>query len=113
MTIIKKNEGHMYTPTGHDESVVSRALLKTDCIDFHVTQFGPKDSMTEEVHENEDHLFFILSGRLEVLNDGNIVGILEKGDAIYIPHGEVHQVQNPDADDSTVFFACTYRSADV
>ncbi len=89
----------MYTPPGHDEAVVSRKLFnpKTGCdkVDVHVTTFAPGSGMEEETHENSDHVIYMLSGTLEVLQHGRSLGLLEAGDAIHIPAKVPHQIQNP------------------
>ena len=99
MTIRRSDEGELYTPPGHDAAVVSRKLFnpKTGCpkVDVHVTSFAPGTGMDEEVHEFSDHVIYMLSGSLEVLQSGRAIGVLNAGDAIHIPAGERHLVRNP------------------
>lgn len=111
LKVIKANEGLKYTPKGHDLTVESRILVKpqtTDgIIDFHVTSFKPKDGMADEVHENLDHLFYVLKGCLEVKSKGQHIAFLNANDAVYIPAGDYHQILN-ESDCDGVFLAVTF-----
>ncbi len=110
MTIIKAGKGELYTPAGHDSTVVSRKLFNptngSPELDVHVTVFSPGAGMDEESHESSAHVFYMVSGRLELLAAGNVVGSLELGDAVHIPAGEVHQLRNPGPGDG-IFIAIT------
>ncbi len=109
MMIRRKGEGVRYVPPGHDEEVSAEKLFNpgTGCdrADAHVTTFAPGASMQEEVHPHSDHVFYLLSGRLEVRSGGE-VQVLAAGDAVHIPAGEPHRVSNP-GPDAGVFFAVT------
>lgn len=114
MIIRKKGEGIRYVPPGHDEQVFAQKLFNpgTGCdrADAHVTTFAPGTTMEEEVHPFSDHIFYLLSGSLEVRRGGVLVGVLTPGDAVHIPAGEPHQVSNP-GPDAGVFFAVTVPPA--
>lgn len=86
-------EGSTYTPAGHDAEVVSRSIYKGNA-DIHVTTFPPGAGMEEEMHENLSHVFFVLEGSMEVLTQGKVLRTLKKEEAVYIPAGELHEVQN-------------------
>ncbi|MFA5468878.1 MAG: cupin domain-containing protein [Sphaerochaetaceae bacterium] len=110
MKFIRKLEGEMYTPSGHDSTVQSKKLFNPQNgsfkVDVHITTFAPGAGMSEEVHAENDHIFFILSGTLSIYQQGNLVGIISEGDAVYIPAGEKHEVRNTGNVDG-VFIAVT------
>lgn len=107
MKIVKKGDGQVYVPPGHDNAVTAMKLFNpsTGCqkVDAHVTTFAPGTSMAEEVHTDSDHVFYLLEGRLEFRTGGNLVGVLEPGDAVHIPAGEYHQVSNPGPGNGIIF----------
>lgn len=110
MVIMRSSEGELYTPGGHDETVVSRKLFNPSngCskLDAHITTFAAGAGMGEEVHEVSDHVFYLLSGSLELLGGGGLIGRLGAGDAVFIPAGEAHQLRNPGPNDG-IFLAIT------
>ena len=107
MKIIKKNEGASYTPAGHDASVCSRSIYKEN-VDVHVTTFPPKSGMEEEVHEDKSHVFYVLHGKMDVLQHDVLLDTLEKDDSVVIPAGELHEISN-NSDDDVVFLAITFK----
>lgn len=107
MERIKQNEGASYTPAGHDASVTSRSIYK-DMVDVHVTTFPPASGMEEETHENKGHVFYVLQGRMEVLQQGKTVDILGANDAVVIHAGEAHEIRNK-SEENVVFLAITFK----
>jgi len=109
ITVIKKNEGQLYVPPGHDESVKARKFFNpgNGCtkVDAHVTTFAPGSGMDEEVHPVSDHIMYLLKGKLEVRQGGRLVAVVEEGDALRIPAGEPHQVSNPGPGEGMFFVA--------
>jgi mannose-6-phosphate isomerase-like protein (cupin superfamily) len=58
-------------------------------LEFHVTEIQPEGVALDDVHENEDHVFFVLSGRaMAKVGDNDF--LVETGDALYVPKGIVH-----------------------
>lgn len=110
MRIVRKSEGTLYTPPGHDAEVSSRKLFNPEAgcmkMDVHVTTFAPGAGMDEESHQDSDHVFFMLAGALELVRAGEPAGSLQAGDAVFIPAGELHQLRNPGNADA-VFLAVT------
>ena len=98
MIIKRKFEGELHALEGHDNTVTSRKLFNPDTgctrMDFHVTTFAPGADMDIEIHEFSDHVFYMVSGTLGILVNGERVDILEAGDSIYIPAGDPHQLRN-------------------
>jgi mannose-6-phosphate isomerase-like protein (cupin superfamily) len=58
-------------------------------LEFHVTEIQPDGAALDDVHEKEDHVFFVLSGRADarVGDEDFEVGA---GDALYVPRGALH-----------------------
>ena len=106
MKFIMAEEGRVYTPAGHDASVMSRSIYKGE-VDIHATSFPAGAGMEEEVHEELGHVFLMLKGSMEVLQKGELLKRLKEGDAVYIPAGELHEVQNKGQEEA-VFLAVTF-----
>ena len=109
MIFVAAKEGKSYTPEGHDESVTSHVIYK-DIIDVHTTSFPPGAGMEEEVHEDKNHVFYVLKGTMEVLQDNTLLRVLQKGDAVFIPAGEFHEIRNTQTEEMT-FLAVTFKNA--
>lgn len=110
MKIVRKHEGELYTPAGHDQTVTSRKIFNPannlEKADIHMTSFAAGAGMEEEVHDFSDHVFYILSGQLAVYKAKHKIALLEAGDTIHIPAGEAHEVMNPGKQEG-VFLAIT------
>ncbi|MCX7788358.1 MAG: cupin domain-containing protein [Spirochaetes bacterium] len=98
MRVVRKGERGTYVPPGHDAKVFAEKLFdpSNGCtkVDVHITTFGAHCGMEEEVHESSDHILYLLDGVLTVKQGKAVVAHLSKGDAIHIPAGEPHQVEN-------------------
>ena len=78
------HEGYRLTP------MVNGATCPGAQLEFYVGEFTADDGRAlDHVHGNEDHVFYVLSGRATA-KVGNEVHELEPGDALWIPKGEVH-----------------------
>mgnify|MGYP000074480520 CR=1 FL=1 len=82
MKFIPASEGRCFTPAGHDKTVTSRLIYK-NTVDIHVTTFPAGAGMAEEVHADFTHLFFVLSGQMEVIQGGKILKTLQAEDAVF------------------------------
>ncbi len=58
-------------------------------LEFHITEIQPEGAALDDVHDNEDHVFYVLSGRAKA-KVGDDDFDLEAGDALYVPKGTVH-----------------------
>jgi len=59
-------------------------------LEFHIGEFQPDGGRAlDDVHSNEDHVFYVLSGRANA-GVGGTVYELEPGDALWVPKGEKH-----------------------
>lgn len=106
MKFIMAEEGKIYTPDGHDASVMSRSIFK-DVVDIHVTSFPAGAGMEEELHEDLSHVFLMLKGSMEVLQKGELIKRMKVSDAVYIPAGELHEIRNKEEEEA-VFLAVTF-----
>ena len=100
MKFIPASEGRCFTPAGHDKTVTSRLIYK-NAVDIHVTTFPAGAGMAEEVHADFTHLFFVLSGQMEVIQGGKILKTLQAEDAVLIPAGERHEILNISSEEMT------------
>lgn len=69
MKFIPASEGRCFTPAGHDKTVTSRLIYK-NAVDIHGDDISAGAGMAEEVHADFTHLFFVLSGQMEVIQGG-------------------------------------------
>lgn len=84
LTEIPNHEGYRLTP------MVSPALCSGAQIEFYVGEFQPDGGRAlDHVHEREDHVFYVLSGRATA-KVGDEVHSLEPGDALWVPKGATH-----------------------
>lgn len=58
-------------------------------LEFHVTEIQPEGAALDDVHENEDHVFYVLSGRAKA-HVGEDYFDVEPGDALYVPKNTTH-----------------------
>jgi mannose-6-phosphate isomerase-like protein (cupin superfamily) len=61
-------------------------------LEFHVTEIQPEGGALDDVHENEDHVFFVLSGRAKA-KVGEDYFEVSTGDALYVPKATVHNFE--------------------
>ena len=55
-------------------------------LEFHITEIQPEGKALDDVHEKEDHVFYVLSGRAKA-KVGDDDFDVEAGDALYVPAG--------------------------
>ena len=58
-------------------------------LEFHVTEIQPEGAALDDVHEKEDHVFYVLSGRAKA-KVGEDDFDVEPGDALYVPKNTPH-----------------------
>ncbi|MFH0917458.1 MAG: cupin domain-containing protein [bacterium] len=84
ITDIPNHEGYRVTP------MVNSKLCPGTQVEFHLGEFQPEVGRAlDHVHANEDHVFYVLSGRATA-KVGDEVHSLEPGDALWVPKGEIH-----------------------
>ncbi len=57
--------------------------------EFHITEIRPGGTADDDVHANEDHAFFCISGRATAKVDGEEF-LMEPGCALWVPKGASH-----------------------
>lgn len=88
-----------YSPPGHP-GAYSKLLVgpegaaaESDQIDFRVSLYPPHGAVSEHVHENAAHIYYIIDGEaLMQLGDEEV--LVTPGQAVFIPAGVVHAAQN-------------------
>jgi mannose-6-phosphate isomerase-like protein (cupin superfamily) len=58
-------------------------------LEFHITEIQPEGGALDDLHEKEDHVFYVLSGRA-MAKVGDDDFLVEQGDALYVPKNTVH-----------------------
>jgi quercetin dioxygenase-like cupin family protein len=58
-------------------------------VEFHITEISPPGQALDDVHPDEDHVFYVLSGRAMAKVDGEEM-LCEQGDALWVSKGAVH-----------------------
>ena len=58
-------------------------------LEFHVTEIQSEGAALDDVHEKEDHVFYVLSGRAKA-KVGEDDFDVEPGDALYVPKNTLH-----------------------
>ena len=62
-----------------------------DSVELHITEMRPGGAALEDVHENKDHIFYVLSGKGYALVDGERHPI-QTGDALWIARKALHEI---------------------
>ena len=84
ITQVANHEGYRLTP------MVSAGTCPGAQLEFYVGEFAPDIGRAlDHVHADEDHVFYVLSGRATA-KVGDEIHTLEPGDALWVPKGEVH-----------------------
>ena len=58
-------------------------------LEFHITEIQPEGGALDDVHADEDHVFYVLSGRAKAKVGDDDFDVAQ-GDALYVPKGMVH-----------------------
>ena len=58
-------------------------------LEFHVTEIQPEGGALDDVHPDEDHVFYVLSGRASA-QVGEDTFEVASGDALYVPKNTLH-----------------------
>ncbi len=61
-------------------------------LEFHITEIMPDGAALDDVHDAEDHVFYVLNGRARA-KVGDDVFEVAPGDALYVPKGTVHNFE--------------------
>jgi len=93
-----------FIPASHekkdDPGVVKKILMKSEDFPMNIkiqminwARLFMGRSFISHYHEDMDELFIITCGKVKIIINGHD-DILESGDAIYIPQGSIHKMDN-------------------
>lgn len=86
------------TPTPDHTRVTSQeiagAILGAKSCDVKLGLYEPGGKSIFHSHPHSEHVFYILEGQLTVFDEANNKAIVRVGEALYVPAGEVHMVEN-------------------
>lgn len=90
---IKEDTPYVADPPKHLKTFAYPLVNPKTCpgaqVEFHVTEIAKDGAALDDVHANEDHVFYVLSGRAKA-KVGNDEYLCEPGDALWVPKGETH-----------------------
>jgi len=91
---VKGDSKWMVNPPKHEDTVSYPLVNPKTCpgaqLEFHITEIHAGTGRAlDDVHENEDHVFYVLSGRATA-KVGDEVFHIEPGDALWVPRNTVH-----------------------
>lgn len=84
----------VYSPPGHGDTFNRRLLGPSEgsrFVEFIIGEMGNVGHAEPHAHATFDQVMYILEGHLRVTGDGDEV-VLEPGDLIYFPVGNLHKV---------------------
>lgn len=84
---------------------IAGELLGIDKYALKLGKFGKGGVSTEHTHTEAEHVFYILSGALSIMADGNTY-TARSGEAIHVPSGIPHASENA-FDGQTTYIALT------
>jgi mannose-6-phosphate isomerase-like protein (cupin superfamily) len=73
----------------HSFPLISPKTCEGAQYEFHITEIGPGGTAEDDVHPNEDHAFFCISGRATAVVEGEQF-LVEPGCALWVPKGAKH-----------------------
>lgn len=73
----------------HSFPLISPKTVPGAQYELHLTEIRSGGTAEDDVHPNEDHAFFCVSGRAMAKVDGEEM-LVEPGCALYVPKGAVH-----------------------
>lgn len=106
----KAETGDKYTPFSHYKmttQVMFNPQLGSPKANFTLSTLVQGAGSHEEVHESSDQILLVLKGSMKMFSKGELVAILEEGDAILIKAGEPHGVINESLEE------CVYNAVTV
>jgi mannose-6-phosphate isomerase-like protein (cupin superfamily) len=73
----------------HSFPLISPKTCEGAQYEFHITEIRPGGTAEDDIHPNEDHAFFCLSGRAKA-KVGDDEFLMEPGCALWVPKNTVH-----------------------
>ena len=107
---ITKDTEYVVDPPHHEKTIAYPLVNPKACpgaqMEFHITEISKDGCATVDVHPEEDHVFYIISGRATA-KVGDEEFLCEPGDALWVPKNTEHDF-NPVGGETLrlgVFFA--------
>jgi len=90
---ITKDTPFVKDPKGHVVTKAYPMINPKSCpgaqMEFHITEIYPEGAALDDIHPDEDHVFYVLSGRA-MAKVGDDDFLVEPGDALYVPKNTIH-----------------------
>ena len=90
---ITKDTEYVADPPQHKKTFAYPLVNPKTCpgaqVEFHVTEIQKDGAALDDVHKDEDHVFYVLSGRAEA-KVGDETFLCEPGDALWVPKATKH-----------------------
>ena len=97
MKVIKPQKNPI-TPTPDHTGVTSQeiagTILGAKSCDVKLGLYEPGGKSILHSHPDSEHVLYILEGQLTVFDEAKNQATARKGEALYVPAGEVHMVEN-------------------
>ena len=109
MGVVRKNKGEKFVPPGHDKMEAQKLFGPENGslgATIHLSTLQPGGGMGEEVHENSDQVFYVLSGNIVASSKGEQIATLQAGDGIHLEAGERHAFRN-EGEDPCILYILT------
>jgi quercetin dioxygenase-like cupin family protein len=109
MKFYRKGSGEKYTPLDHFDMTTQvifnpeTGSRKANCT---LSTLEKGSGSSDEVHPNSDQIFYVLTGTLNVLAKGVLLGTAGPGDAVLVTAGDVHAASN-DGEEACSYLAIT------
>ena len=90
---ITKDTEYATDPPKHKRTFAYPLVNPKTCpgaqVEFHVAEILNDGAALDDIHPNEDHVFYVLSGRAEA-KVGDETFLCEPGDTLWVPKNTVH-----------------------
>ena len=90
---IKEDTKYVADPPHHKKTFAYPLVNPRTCpgaqVEFHVTEIQREGCAEDDIHKDEDHVFYVLSGRATA-KVGDETFLCEPGDALWVPKNTVH-----------------------
>lgn len=90
---IDHNTEYSVNPPKHEQTHAYPLVNPKTCpgtqLEFHITEIRHDGCAVDDLHDNEDHVFYVLSGRAEA-KVGDETFLCEPGDTLWVPKNTVH-----------------------
>ena len=93
---ITKDTEYVVDPPHHEKTIAYPLVNPKVCpgaqLEFHVTEISKDGAALDDIHPDEDHVFYVISGRANA-KVGDETFLCEPGDALWVPKNTVHNFE--------------------